>query len=165
MNTRKAAIEICPWRLYHTPNHCETAIAPASLRRPEMSARAASARTGAQLRFGLALPVLKAVFVIDRQRIAFGKQPALGLGEVQIEASGKRTGAQKLPDLAHMCIGLVIGRKLLQRDQRRRLCFRDHPLVVARDSLSRHLDHPFGFAYRCGFRWRAALQVARKRLI
>src|ERR1700731_4742591 len=33
---------------------------------------------------------------------------------------------------------LVLRRKLLQRDQRRRQGFRDHPFVVARDSLSWH---------------------------
>jgi len=89
------------------------------------------------------LPVFKAIFPIDCQGINVGKQPALGLGQMQIDGSRLAARRQKLADLFHMGPRLVFLRKLLQRDQGRRQCFRDHPLVVAGNSLSWHSDHPF----------------------
>jgi hypothetical protein len=89
------------------------------------------------------LPIVKAVFPVNRLAIAFRKQPAFCLGEVQIEGAGLATGGQKLFDVGHVRGRLVFLRKLLECDQRCRQCFRDHPFVVAGDSLPWHSDRPF----------------------
>jgi hypothetical protein len=87
-------------------------------------------------------PVLKAVFPIDGLSIEIGKQPALCLGQMQVDGSGLTSGGQQLPDIVHVRAWLVFRFKLLQRDQRRRQCFRDNPFVVASDSLLWHLARP-----------------------
>jgi hypothetical protein len=66
--------------------------------------------------FVLALSVLKAELSINGQGIKVGKQPALCLGQMQVDGSGRATGGQKLPDLVHMSARLVLRWKLLQRD-------------------------------------------------
>src|SRR5450631_3393081 len=109
-----------------------------------------------------ALSVLQAVFVIDRQWVNVGKQPALGLGQVQVEASRQATGVQKLLDFVHMGARLVLGGKLLQRNERRGQCFRAHPFVVARDSLSWHSDRPFVLPILAGPGWNATLSSPAK---
>src|SRR5215213_4805047 len=57
---------------------------------------------------------------------------------MQIDRCWRGTGSQELPDLVHMRAGLVLRWKLLQRDQRRRQCFRDNPFVVTGYSLFWH---------------------------
>ena len=88
------------------------------------------------------LSVLKAVFPIDGLSIEIWKQPALCLGQMQVDGSGLATGGQKLPDIVHVRAWLVFRFKLLQRDQRRCQCFRDNPFVVAGNSLFWHLAPP-----------------------
>jgi len=87
----------------------------------------------------LALSVLKAVFLINGQRIGAGKQSALGLGQMQVDRSGLTTGDQQFPDIVHVSPRLMFRRKLLQRDKRRRQGFRDNPLVVPCDTLFGHV--------------------------
>ena len=41
--------------------------------------------------------LFQAVFAIDRLRIKIGKQPALGLSEVQVDARRREAGGQQLP--------------------------------------------------------------------
>jgi len=86
----------------------------------------------------LALSVLKAVFLINGERVDAGKQPALGLSQMQRDGSRLATGGQKLPEIVHMGARLMFRRKMLQRHQCSRQCFGDDPFVVARDSLFWH---------------------------
>src|ERR1700722_7332975 len=57
---------------------------------------------------------------------------------MQVDGAGLAGGDQKLSDFVHLLGWLMFRWKLLQRDQRRRQCFRDHPFVVSGDSLSWH---------------------------
>src|SRR6266403_4691129 len=63
------------------------------------------------------LSVLEAVFSIDGRSIQLGKQPALCLGEMQVDGPRLATGSQKLPDIVHLGVRLVLRWKLLERDQ------------------------------------------------
>jgi hypothetical protein len=64
----------------------------------------------------LGLSILKAVFAIDGRSINVGEQPALSLGQVQVDGSGLASGDQKLPDFVHVCERLMSQWKLLKRD-------------------------------------------------
>jgi hypothetical protein len=86
------------------------------------------------------LPVLKTVFSIDGRPVKIGKQPALGLSQMQLGGSRLTMGGQKLPEIFHVRTWLVDRWKLLQRNQRCCQCFRENPFVVASNSLFRHLD-------------------------
>src|ERR1700676_5189608 len=57
---------------------------------------------------------------------------------MQVDGSGLAGGDQKLSDFVHLLGWLMFRWKLLQRDQRGRQRFRDHPFVVSGDSLSWH---------------------------
>jgi hypothetical protein len=57
---------------------------------------------------------------------------------MQADAAGWAAGGQKLADVVHMWTWLQFLRELFQRDQCCRQCLRDHPVVMARDSLPRH---------------------------
>src|SRR5258706_12646552 len=99
--------------------------------------------------FSLALSVPKAVFPINCQGIDIRKQPAFGLGEVQLDRSRLAPGRQKLPDIVHMRARLVVRWKLLQRDQRRCQGLGDNPFVVPGNSLSWHSElHPANSAIK-----------------
>jgi len=69
-----------------------------------------------------------------------GVQPALGLGEMQIEGPRLTIRCQQFPDVVHLLARLLGRFELLERDQCRRERFRDDPFVVARDSLFWHDD-------------------------
>ena len=59
------------------------------------------------------MSVLEAVFSIDDRAIKIGKQPALCLGEMQVDRPRLATGSQKLPDIVHLGVRLVLRWKLL----------------------------------------------------
>ena len=59
------------------------------------------------------MSVLEAVFSIDGRSIQIGKQPALCLGEMQVDGPRLATGSQKLPDIVHLGVRLVLRWKLL----------------------------------------------------
>jgi hypothetical protein len=99
-----------------------------------------------QAAISLGLSILKAVFSINRRSIDVGKQPALCLGQVQVDGSRLATGDQELPDILHVNARLVFDWKLLQRDECRCQCFRNNPFVVAGNSFPRHSDRPPAFA-------------------
>src|SRR3569832_2777857 len=79
-----------------------------------------------------------AVFLVDRQRITFGTQPAFGLGEMQADGVRGAAGGEELAKVIHMGARLVLVGQLLQRDQRGRERLGDDPGVMARDSRSWH---------------------------
>jgi hypothetical protein len=58
---------------------------------------------------------------------------------MKVQASGLAARGKQFPDVVHMRAGLVDRRQLLQGNQRRRQRFRDHPFVVAGNSLFGHL--------------------------
>ena len=91
---------------------------------------------------GLAGSVPDAILLVDRQWVELGKQPALGLGEVQRDGCRLAAIGEKLPDVVHMRPRLVFWRKLLQRDESRCQRLGDDPFVVARDSLLWHRRTP-----------------------
>jgi hypothetical protein len=84
------------------------------------------------------LPILKSVFPVDPGAIGVGVQPALGLGEVQIEGPRLAIGCQQFPDVVHLLARLLSRFESLKRNQCRRQRFRDDPFVVAGDSLFWH---------------------------
>jgi hypothetical protein len=84
--------------------------------------------------------ILKSVFPVDHGAIGVRVQPALGLGEVQIESPRLTIGCQQFPDIVHLLARLLGRFELLKRDQCRRQRFRDDPFVVAGDSLFWHDD-------------------------
>jgi hypothetical protein len=100
-----------------------------------------AARIVAHIHSGLS--ILKAVFPINRLSIAVGKQPALRLGQMQVEGSGFAGGSQELSDFVHVGGRLVLRWKLFECDERRSQRFGDDPLVVAGYSLPWHSDRPF----------------------
>jgi len=48
------------------------------------------------------LSVLETVFSINGRSIKIGKQPALCLGEMQVDGPRLATGSQKFPDIVHL---------------------------------------------------------------
>src|SRR5271169_6638824 len=62
---------------------------------------------------------------------------------MQMDRSGLAAGRQQLSEIVHMGGRLMFRGKLLERNERRGQCFRDDPIVVAGDSLSRHSVRPF----------------------
>jgi hypothetical protein len=56
----------------------------------------------------LRLSVLETVFSINGRSIKIGKQPALCLGEMQVDGPRLATGSQKLPDIVHLGVRLVL---------------------------------------------------------
>jgi hypothetical protein len=95
-----------------------------------------------QRRWLLGLSVLEAVFSINGGSIEIGEQPALCLGEMQVDGPRLASGSQQLPDFVHLDARLVLRWKLLQRDKCRCQGFRDDPWIVAGDSLSWHSPSP-----------------------
>jgi len=79
-----------------------------------------------------------AVLLVDRQRIGVGKQPALGLGEMQADSRRLPAIREKLADIFHMGAGLVLFGELFQRHEGGSQRFDDDPFVVPCDSLSWH---------------------------
>src|SRR5215469_9740814 len=86
----------------------------------------------------MAVVAADAVLLVDRKRIAFGKQPALGLRQVQADGGGLAAVGEQLPDVFHLRPRPVLFGQLLQRYEGRRQRFDDDPLVVSGDSFSRH---------------------------
>ena len=54
----------------------------------------------------LRLSVLETVFSINGRSIKIGKQPALCLGEMQVDGPRLATGSQKFPDIVHLSVRL-----------------------------------------------------------
>ena len=61
-------------------------------------------------------PVLKAILAIDDGSIGMGVEPALCLGQMQVDGSGLTVGNQQFPDVLHLLARLLCRFKLLQRD-------------------------------------------------
>src|ERR1700742_1970864 len=119
-------------------NRCSTA----ELNRPSRGSDSRVAAQGPSLSDGYpsGLAVLKAVFPVNRLAIGARKQAAFGLGQMEVDGSGLASGREQFLDVVHVGRGSMLFRQLLQRNQRRCQSFRDHPVVVAGDSLSRHGD-------------------------
>ena len=58
------------------------------------------------------MSVLETVFSINGRLIKIGKQPALCLGEMQVDGPRLATGSQKFPDIVHLSVRLVLRGKL-----------------------------------------------------